>query len=57
VTDPIRIVIGGDRALVREGVVRMVERAGFPVVGTAADARELVDVVRAPSHAARRVRP
>lgn len=38
----LRIVVGEDQALVREGVVRMLERAGFDVVGTAGDAVDLV---------------
>jgi DNA-binding NarL/FixJ family response regulator len=44
---PVRIVVGEDQALVREGIVRMLERAGFTVVGTATDAVELVDKTRA----------
>lgn len=43
---PVRIVVGEDQALVREGIVRMLERAGFTVVGTAADAVELVEKTR-----------
>jgi DNA-binding NarL/FixJ family response regulator len=43
---PVRIVVGEDQPLVREGVVRMLERAGFDVVGTAGDAVELVDMTR-----------
>ena len=42
-----RIVVGEDQALVREGVVRMLERAGFDVVATAGDAVDLVDKTRA----------
>lgn len=38
----LRIVVGEDQALVREGIVRMLERAGFDVVGTAGDAVDLV---------------
>jgi DNA-binding NarL/FixJ family response regulator len=46
--DPtVRIVVGEDQALVREGVVRMLERAGFDVVATAGDAVDLVDKTRA----------
>ncbi|HEY0817084.1 MAG TPA: response regulator transcription factor [Pseudonocardia sp.] len=41
-----RIVVGEDQTLVREGVVRMLERAGFDVVGTAGDAVELVQKTR-----------
>ncbi len=44
---PVRIVVGEDQVLVREGVVRMLERAGFDVVGTAGDAVELVKKTRA----------
>jgi DNA-binding NarL/FixJ family response regulator len=46
--DPaLRIVVGEDQALVREGIVRMLERAGFDVVGTAGDAVDLVRKTRA----------
>jgi DNA-binding NarL/FixJ family response regulator len=38
----VRIVVGDDNALVREGVVRMLERAGFAVLGVAGDATALV---------------
>jgi DNA-binding NarL/FixJ family response regulator len=44
---PIRVVVGEDQALVREGVIRMLERAGMEVVGVAADASALVDVALA----------
>ncbi|WP_028061716.1 response regulator transcription factor [Candidatus Solirubrobacter pratensis] len=37
-----RIVIGEDQALLREGIVRLLEDAGFEVVAEASDARELV---------------
>ena len=43
----VRIVVGEDQALVREGVVRMLERAGFEVVATAGDAVDLVRKTRA----------
>jgi len=39
---PIRVVVGEDQPLVREGIVRVLERAGFEVVGTAGDAPDLV---------------
>jgi DNA-binding NarL/FixJ family response regulator len=39
---PIRIVVGEDQPIVREGVVRVLEEAGFDVVGVAADAEDLV---------------
>jgi DNA-binding NarL/FixJ family response regulator len=38
----IRIVVGEDQPIVREGIVRILEAAGFEVVGTAADAEDLV---------------
>ena len=36
-----RIVIGEDQALLREGIARLLEEAGFDVVGQAADAVDL----------------
>ena len=46
--DPaLTVVVGEDQALVREGVVRMLERAGCTVVATAADATDLVRLARA----------
>jgi DNA-binding NarL/FixJ family response regulator len=44
---PLRIVVGEDQTLVREGVVRMLERAGFEVVATAGDAVDLMRKTRA----------
>lgn len=44
---PLRVVVGEDDTLVREGVVRMLERAGFTVEGVTADATELVRLARA----------
>jgi DNA-binding NarL/FixJ family response regulator len=44
---PIRVVVGEDEPIVREGIVRVLERAGFEVVGTAADAPDLVRKARA----------
>src|SRR4051794_39834322 len=38
----VRVVVGEDEALVREGVVRILEQAGFEVVGVAADAPDLL---------------
>jgi DNA-binding NarL/FixJ family response regulator len=38
----IRILVGEDEPLVREGIVRVLEEAGFEVVGVAGDADELV---------------
>ena len=40
-----RIVIGEDSALFREGLARLLEDAGHEVVGRAADATTLVEVV------------
>ena len=39
---PIRVVVGEDEPFVREGIVRVLERAEFEVVGTAPDATDLV---------------
>jgi DNA-binding NarL/FixJ family response regulator len=44
---PIRVVVGEDQPLVREGIVRALEEAGFEVVGTAADAPDLIRKARA----------
>jgi DNA-binding NarL/FixJ family response regulator len=41
---PIRIVVGEDQPLVREGILRVLDDGGFDVVGTAGDAPELVRV-------------
>jgi DNA-binding NarL/FixJ family response regulator len=38
----VRILIGEDQALMREGLVLLLERAGFEVVGVAADGEDLV---------------
>jgi DNA-binding NarL/FixJ family response regulator len=38
----IRVVVGEDEPLVREGIVRVLEAGGFEVVGVAADATDLV---------------
>jgi DNA-binding NarL/FixJ family response regulator len=38
----IRVLVGEDEPLVREGIVRVLEEAGFEVVGVAGDAGELV---------------
>src|SRR4051812_19491881 len=38
----VRVVVGEDKALVREGVVRVLEQARFEVVGVAADAPDLL---------------
>jgi len=39
----VRVVIGEDEALLREGLVLMLERAGFDVVDVVADATALID--------------
>jgi DNA-binding NarL/FixJ family response regulator len=39
---PIRVVVGEDEPLVREGIVRVLEEAGLDVVGVASDAEDLV---------------
>jgi DNA-binding NarL/FixJ family response regulator len=41
-----RVVVGEDQPIVREGIVHVLQDGGFEVVATAADARELVDKVR-----------
>jgi DNA-binding NarL/FixJ family response regulator len=38
----VRVVVGDDEPLVREGIVSVLERAGFEVVGTAGDAPDLI---------------
>jgi DNA-binding NarL/FixJ family response regulator len=47
VSRPLTIVVGEDQALVREGIVRMLERAGLTIAGVAADATELLRSTRA----------
>jgi DNA-binding NarL/FixJ family response regulator len=44
---PLRVVIGEDQALLREGLVLLLGEAGFDVVGQAADAPDLVRKVAA----------
>ena len=44
---PMRVVIGEDHALMREGMVLLLERAGFEVAGVAAEAEDLVRKARA----------
>jgi DNA-binding NarL/FixJ family response regulator len=41
-TPSIRIVVGEDQPIVREGIVRVLEGAGFEVVGVAGDAEDLI---------------
>jgi DNA-binding NarL/FixJ family response regulator len=43
----LRIVIGEDQALLRQGIVRLLQDAGFEVVAEASDAPDLVRKVRA----------
>jgi DNA-binding NarL/FixJ family response regulator len=46
VTDgPIRLVVAEDSVLLREGLCRVLEDAGFPVVGRAGDASQLIRLV------------
>jgi DNA-binding NarL/FixJ family response regulator len=42
----IRVIVGEDQAFVREGIVHVLTDGGFDVVGTAADARDLVQMAR-----------
>jgi DNA-binding NarL/FixJ family response regulator len=42
----IRVLVGEDQAIMREGIVRVLEKGGFEVVETAADARDLVSKAR-----------
>jgi len=44
---PIRVVVGEDQPLMREGIVRVLEDAGLEVVGVAADAEDLIRKARA----------
>jgi DNA-binding NarL/FixJ family response regulator len=44
----VRVVVGEDSVLVREGIVRVLGRAGFEVVAQAGDAAELMRKVSAP---------
>jgi DNA-binding NarL/FixJ family response regulator len=43
----VRVVVGEDQPLVREGIVRVLEQGGYEVVGVAADAPDLVRKARA----------
>jgi DNA-binding NarL/FixJ family response regulator len=38
----VRVVVGEDQSFVREGIVRVLDDGDFEVVGTAADARDLI---------------
>jgi DNA-binding NarL/FixJ family response regulator len=42
VSEPVRVVVGEDDVLLREGVVRVLSDAGFDVVGQAGDAEEFL---------------
>ena len=42
----IRVLIGEDQPIVREGIVHVLQDSGFEVVGTTADARDLVGKAR-----------
>jgi DNA-binding NarL/FixJ family response regulator len=44
---PIRVIVGEDQAFVREGIVHVLTDGGFDVVGTTADARDLVQMAKA----------
>lgn len=46
-SEPIRIVVGEDQPLIREGVVHVLGGAGFDVVGVAMDADDLLRKARA----------
>ena len=43
---PTRVVLADDDVLLREGLARLLEGAGFEVVGQAGDASELLELVR-----------
>src|SRR5260370_23220232 len=43
----IRVLVGEDQSIVREGIVHVLEDSGLEVVGTCADARDLVRKARA----------
>jgi len=43
----IRVIVGEDQAFVREGIVHVLADGGFDVVGTTADARDLVRMASA----------
>ncbi|MEA2331989.1 MAG: hypothetical protein QOH58_2127 [Thermoleophilaceae bacterium] len=44
---PLRIVVGEDQPLMREGIVHVLRDGGFEVVGTAGDAEDLIRKARA----------
>ena len=41
----LRVILAEDSILVREGIARLLEEAGFDVIGRAGDAEELLDLV------------
>jgi DNA-binding NarL/FixJ family response regulator len=43
----VRVVVADDAVILREGLARLLEEAGFEVVGQAADARELLEQIEA----------
>jgi DNA-binding NarL/FixJ family response regulator len=43
----VRVVVADDAVILREGLARLLEEAGFEVVGQAADARELLEEIEA----------
>jgi DNA-binding NarL/FixJ family response regulator len=45
--DPVRVVIADDSVLLREGIARLLEEAGFEVAGQAGDAEDLLRKVAA----------
>jgi len=45
--EQIRVIVGEDQPFVREGIVHVLREGGFDVVGTAADARDLVRMASA----------
>jgi DNA-binding NarL/FixJ family response regulator len=46
-TEAVRVVVADDDVLLREGLVTLLEREGFEVIGRADDATELLSLVRA----------
>jgi DNA-binding NarL/FixJ family response regulator len=45
--DPVRVIVADDSVLLREGVARLLEEAGFEVVGQAGDGEDLMRKVKA----------
>jgi DNA-binding NarL/FixJ family response regulator len=45
--EQIRVIVGEDQPFVREGIVHVLQQGGFDVVGTAADAPDLVQMASA----------